>query len=130
MKKITFLSMFIVLLISGRIIAQPTLTAATNNPIATDVFTQHQTAYTAPGAAGANVTWNFSTLTSTYAVTNTFSLPSATPYASTFPTANLASLISDGGTSPYYSYYIVNSNVFSIDGWHVHPKRRHRYTLF
>ncbi len=108
-----------VLFIQVRTNAQPNLTAATNNPTAGQIFTQHQTAYTAAGAAGANVTWNFSTLSSTLTITNSFSLPSATPYASSFPTANLASLISDGVSSPYYSYYIANTNYFAVDGLYI-----------
>lgn len=45
--------------------AQPTLTGATNNPVAGDVFTRRYCdtlGVSGPGAAGASVTWNFSTL--------------------------------------------------------------------
>ncbi len=107
-----------VLLMLERTNAQPTLTAATNNPTAGQIFTQHQTFYEAPGAAGANITWDFSGILTLQSITNTFLTTSATPYASTFPTANLASNVDDGST-PYFAYYLVNSNNFSIAGMYI-----------
>lgn len=115
MKKITFFTLLIVLIVSGRTIAQPTLTASTNNPAVGNVFLQHQVAYTNPGAAGANVTWNFSGITSTANMTTTYLLPSATPYASLYPSANLASTINSNG-STYYSYFNASATSYTING--------------
>jgi len=118
MKKITFLSLFIVLLISVRTIAQPTLTAATSNPVAGNVFLQHQIGYDDPGVIGANITWDFSGVFEISTVTNTFSLPSATPYASLYPSANLASTINSGGTI-YYSYFNTSTSSYTLNGMNI-----------
>jgi hypothetical protein len=49
-----------------------------------------------PGPAGANQTWNFSTLTAHTVDTLTFTNPNWLPNASTFPNANLAIINPDG----------------------------------
>ena len=115
MKKITFFTLFIVLFISVRTIAQPSLTASTNNPVVGNVFIQHQIAYQNPGAAGANITWNFSGISSSATITTTYLLPSATPYASLYPSANLASTINSNG-STYYSYFNASAASYTLNG--------------
>ncbi len=118
MKKITFLSMFIVLLISGRIIAQPTLTAANSNPVVGNTFIQHQFGYIVPGTSGANASWDFSGVPALTTITHTYSLPSATPYAAQFPNANLASKINSGGTI-YYSYFNASNSSYTFNGMNI-----------
>lgn len=82
-------------------VAQPSLSAANTNPIAGESFVINTAPYMAPGAGGANVTWNFSTLTSSG--TNTFSYvsSSSTPNGASFPNANIAYTVS--GMTDYYS---------------------------
>jgi hypothetical protein len=47
-----------------------------------------------PETPGANKTWNFSNISTTKFADASFVAPSATPYASSFPTANLATVLS------------------------------------
>ena len=115
MKKITFSIILSVLFILERTYAQPTISAATNNPTVGEMFTQYQIGYEDPGASGANITWDFSGIISLQTLTNTFMLPSATPYASTFLNANLASSVTSS-SSTYYYYFIANSTNYSIAG--------------
>lgn len=63
-----------------------------------------------PGNSGASQTWNLSGIANHYADTTIFSNPSSTPYAASFPTANLA-----GFNTRDSAYYYVNASVNSID---------------
>lgn len=56
-----------------------------------------------PGASGANVTWNFSSLSFTPAGTASIVAPASTPFASSFPAANSAAVIATP-TSTFYTY--------------------------
>ena len=51
--------------VANALYAQPTLTAATTNPVAGDIFCHHQCnqAGITKGSSGAGVTWDFSSLT-------------------------------------------------------------------
>ncbi len=99
--KQTLLS-FAAALCSFAAFAQPTLTAATNTPVAGDIFNGRicDTTGVHPGAAGASVTWNFSTLHATSQDTISYMACSSTPHCDSFATSNLASF--DNSTYQYY----------------------------
>ena len=65
-----------------------------------------------PGNAGANVTWNFTALDTSYIDTLTFTNPAWTPNGNQFPTSNLAVNFGTQGTS----YALLNSSTFNILG--------------
>jgi hypothetical protein len=104
------------LLIINKLLMAQSITSA-NSFIAGDVQTVFVNNYAlSPGPNGNNVTWNFDTLSYfTDTLTTTYYTPSSTPFASSFPTANIAS--SDG--SGFYSYYnsgtSANLNLGSAD---------------
>jgi hypothetical protein len=79
-------------------VAQPTLTAATNNPVIGNLYIEHKadTAGKTPGPSGANVTWNFSTLTEVERDTTRFISCAATPMCDSFPGANIVAYNSNG----------------------------------
>lgn len=64
---------------------------------------QYDTTGVTPGVAGANITWNYATLTvdTTSVLSHYYFDPATTPGASNFPSANLADLTPVG----VYSYY-------------------------
>lgn len=64
------------------------------------------------GNSGANVTWDFSTMTATF--DGTFSTVSAasTPYAADFPNANFAYKIISAGAPDYYEYFNRTASTF------------------
>ena len=63
-----------------------------------------------PTADGANITWNFSSITlQMNAGTASFVDPASTPYASSYPTSNLAQVVSTPlGTS--YTYFLLTAS--------------------
>lgn len=74
------------------VMAQTILTAS-NLPVAGDQFFNKTISDTSisPGSGGANVTWNYSSFfISPLTLNEVYTLPSATPFASSFPQANLA----------------------------------------
>lgn len=101
-KRATF---FLFLFPALSLLSQPTLTGAVHFPAAGDVYTSHTANGISgdPGPAGANQTWNFSSLNvlggSLFEV---YSNPATTAYAASFPNANLAFTDSSGKVS-YYS---------------------------
>lgn len=76
-------------------LAQTTLTSSNLNPQAGESFTDNQCNYQSPGSAGANQTWDFSTLTSTGSQSTSYS---ATSVAG-------ANLKADYGSSQAYILY-------------------------
>ena len=90
-----FFTLLFFILLAGliRVSAQPTLTAANSQPQAGDIIGS-QYAYTTGvtiGSTGANQVWDYSGLTDSAAISVIhFMSPSGTPYAATFPAANLA----------------------------------------
>lgn len=92
--------------------AQPTLTGANINPTVGESFLVHTIPYTAPGNAGANVTWNFSSVASTGTTTLGYVSPSSTPFGSNFPNATVALSVGSGA----YDYYSGTSTAYSREG--------------
>ncbi len=95
--------------------AQPTLTSATNAPVAGDKFVAHyfDTAGVTWGASGASATWNFGSVTATSTDTATFMSCASTPFCDSFSGANLASF--DGSD---YTYVIANTAAITAIGAH------------
>lgn len=82
--------------------AQITLTQSDIPPVGTvAIDVNDDTVTTSPGSAGANQTWNLTTLKNKSQDTITFINPSSSPYTSIYPTANVATLYSG---SNIYSY--------------------------
>lgn len=67
------------------------------------------------GSAGANRTWNFSSLASDSKDTIDVVTPGSTPYASNFPGANLAGS-SHGDQGDLYFYLNLSASAFQLDG--------------
>ncbi|MCW3121317.1 MAG: hypothetical protein JWQ38_809 [Flavipsychrobacter sp.] len=109
MKTITLSA--IAVLISSASFAQPVITTSMSTaPLgyADSVYSAPTTI--APGAGGAAVTWDFSTLPLTALGYIKLITPSTSPYASTFPTATVCAEISPVGSSTHaYSYEKVSS---------------------
>jgi hypothetical protein len=89
MKKL-LLSACIIIACCVRVVAQPILTAATLNPVPTEVFYGHSCDVTGitPGAAGASVTWNFAGLTELNRDTTTLLACSPSFHCDSFPGSN------------------------------------------
>lgn len=106
MKTFTHLLLFSLLFSSTfALIAQPTLTRTANFPDVGDAFSRINcdTVGVSAGAAGANQTWNFSSLQQAASFqSGDFVLPSATDFASDFPSANIAEAYT-GGSVNYFN---------------------------
>jgi len=94
---------------SNNLIAQPTLTAASNNLIIGNQFAANQatitaTQFTAAGVAGASQTWNFNTLSSAAVLQVGVLNRAAAPNPTSVPTANLVVKVGD-----QYAYYESNT---------------------
>lgn len=96
-------------------VAQPTLTATTNNPTAGEQFIGHNVDTTGItiGASGASATWNYGTMVANGTDTTTFSTCAATPYCDSFSGSNLASF--DGAD---YGYLVASTASLSVIGAH------------
>lgn len=112
-----YIPLLIIILFSMNAIAQPTLTAATNNMVAGDVFTAYicdTTGYSGVidgGASGAGVTWNFASLDTNSIENIAFLSSTGTLYADSFPGCNLVSI-----NWADYNYYITNTSYWGMIG--------------
>jgi len=86
----TFSTLSAVLLTALSAQAQPTLTFATNAPLPGTTYTLNYGPYIAPGASGANASWDFTGLTTDSSAVLQLVDPATTPYASSFPDATVA----------------------------------------
>jgi len=111
--KITLLTLLSFMFGISSLIAQTTLTAATTNPIVGESFDIHSydASAVSVGSAGANVTWDFSTVTSTGVNTISWISSSSTPYSASYSNANLS--FTGAG---YYYYYATSSTDYSSCG--------------
>lgn len=93
--------------------AQPTLTSA-NNPVAGESYYYRVTDTIAqPGPGGTGVDWNFTGVQVTLnTVILNYVTPASTPYASSFPGANLASYVLPGD----YNYYTTTASGLVFNG--------------
>ncbi len=84
-------------------IAQPVITSSiTSVPLGTIDTAYGASPTVLPGAGGAGVTWDMSTVPTVYAAKLTVVAPSTTPYASTFSSATFC--VQVDGTSTSYNY--------------------------
>lgn len=106
---------FLLLLFAGFnatiVFAQPILTASGTNPVIGDIVSTYEGSYVAPGNAGANQTWDLSSMTGTPAGTYTAVAVSSTPMGSSFPGSNIC-LVSD----TTYTYYNTTPSLFQFSG--------------
>lgn len=111
--------------------AQPVLTAGNSQPQVGGIIGS-QYAYTtgvAIGTTGANQVWDYSGLKDSAATSATqFVSPASTPYAASFPGANLAAQVVDTGTTVYLYYSatssglaVVGSQFDTLSGIYNHP---------
>ncbi len=100
---------------ASTLLAQPTLTSVTNNPVVGDMLFYHvcDTTGVNKGASGPAVTWNFSSLIQTALDTTEYVSCSSTPYCDSFTASNIVATDLHGN----YSYYIINSGAFSYLGY-------------
>ncbi len=112
MKK-QFLLGLIICAAAATSIAQPTLTAATNNPVAGDVYYGYSvdTAGVNKGAAGASITWDFSSVVRNDSDTTSYFTCTATPYCDSFAGSNI--VMYDGSD---YAYGITSSTGLELIG--------------
>jgi len=121
MKKIYLLFNLVVVSLfafSGNSSAQITVTSADMPAIGNKFVNDHDTVKTSTSkisvpTMGASMSWNYNFLPTTYQDTDSFVNPSSTPYASSFPSANLAdSTYGNAG----YNYWNGTGSSFSIEG--------------
>jgi hypothetical protein len=113
MKKSFLLFIFIARISCFTLLAQPTLTSSFN-PVVGDVFSSAyvDTASLPQGPSGANQTWDFSSLTSAGTFSSNVVTVASTPYASSYPSATIATSDGNGG----YGYASTNSTQYQIWG--------------
>ena len=93
MKKNLLTILTAITIFSSVAIAQPTLTSSNSNPVIGDIITLQSYSYTSPGSAGANQTWNFSSITQTTASAVSSTCTAVSPSnAATFPGSNIQSV--------------------------------------
>jgi hypothetical protein len=96
-------------------LAQPTLTKATNSPVAGDIFYGYavDTASLDSGASGASITWDMSSLVKIDSDTTFFLTCAATPYCDSFPGADIVMR-----TDSDYMYGISGADGIQMIGAH------------
>ena len=82
--------------------AQPVLTSAGINPVIGESFTFINSNYISPGNAGANQTWDLSSMSGTSSGLTSVVAPSSTTNAASFPGSNVACNNPTAGTVNYY----------------------------
>lgn len=91
--------------------AQPTLTFATNAPVAGTTYTIEHGNYVSPGSGGAAQSWDLSGLTSDSTAVMQLVAPSTTTNGAQFPNATVAEV-----SAPVTSYYQVTANGIGFAG--------------
>ncbi|MCW3109230.1 MAG: hypothetical protein JWQ09_3736 [Segetibacter sp.] len=104
MKKTFTLFLLGMAAIATRSIAQPVITSSvTSSPLGTVDSAYGASPTVLPGAGGASVNWDMSTVTTIFAAKLTVVDPTTTPYASTFTAANYCVKIEASSTTYNYS---------------------------
>lgn len=91
--------------------AQPTLTFATNAPVAGTAYTIERGPYVSPGNAGAMQSWDLSGLTSDSTAALQLVVPSSTTNGASFPTATVAEV-----SDPVTTYYRITADGIGFAG--------------
>lgn len=97
--------------------AQPTITGSGVNYVIGTSFTNNTCDYISEGNAGANQTWDFSSMNVTGNIQISIEQPSNTAQSSSFPNANIAWVTS--GSSGEVAYYNASSSSLQFYGIHV-----------
>lgn len=107
--------------------AQITLTASNNNPSVGNSFTQnfYDANTTNPGISGANVTWNFSSLTPQSTSAGTMVAPSTLSDGSNHPASNIAT---EDASSGNQTFMFVDGDELSMTGGYSPGAFRDVYT--
>src|SRR6187551_2592691 len=116
MKK-TLLSFCMIIGSACMVMAQPTIAGSKFFiPGNTLSYVEGTLSPISPGSAGANQTWDFSTATNSgFGYQNQYVAAASTPYASSFPTSNVAITDPTAGVTNYT--FITNStNAANFDG--------------
>jgi hypothetical protein len=104
MKRSFTLFLFSIAAFAGRLAAQPVLTnSLTSVPLGTVDSAYGASPTVLPGAGGANVTWDMSSLTTVFAAKLTVVDPTTTPYTGTFSSATFCTKI-ESATGTSYNY--------------------------
>jgi Secretion system C-terminal sorting domain len=115
MKKITII---IAVLIKISIFAQPVLNStdiSTTGSLTATTLTASATGFSA-GSAGSNQVWDYSSLILTPAGTGTTTVVATTPFAASFPDANLI-YKATFGTDSFYTYYKLTTTKQELVGY-------------
>jgi len=108
---------FLTLTLYAITIAQPVITRADLMYPGDDFFAAGAAVVPDPGPSGAGVTWDFSGVTADPNVTTFQTVDAAsTPFAGSFPTANIA-FLSSLGLSPFIQYELINDNIWEEYGF-------------
>lgn len=116
------LAIIVLTAISTASYSQPTLTSANTTPVINDTFHTYfcDTANVTPGPSGAAVTWDYSTLKTTFASFIKYkSCNSSVPGCSLFPSSTIVDSGRLGGYKSLlygYTHYNVSSSVLSFVG--------------
>jgi len=92
--------------------AQPIFTSA-DQPQAGESFTYHSCVVGSPGAAGADVTWDFSAATIGSGYAGTYDICSSSPVCATFPGSNMVLRYSSLNTE---KFLILDANRYATNG--------------
>ncbi len=113
--KIVLLALLSLTFCLSNIQAQTTLTAATTNPSVGESFNAHlyDATLVSVGNSGANITWDFSSISSSGTQTTNWVAPSTTPYSSSFSNANIANSDPSGN---YYYFSATTTDYSSCGG--------------
>ena len=104
------------LLTTAPALAQPTLTSSTNLPtpgLTNTLYRASSAPATTTAISGANVTWDYSTLSSSATVASTYAACPGTAFCDSFPTANLNGLEVLSNNTLFYN---ASSSALSIVG--------------
>lgn len=102
------------LLSAGAATAQPTLTSTTTLPTTGLTNTLYRASSATPGPAGANQTWDFTSVTSSASLSSSYeACPGTNQYCDTFPGANLTGLEVITSNTLFYN---ASSSALSIVG--------------
>ena len=98
-------------------LTQPTLNANSLVQLGESVEVQFVNEPFAPGAAGANVSWDFSTyLNNDFSFIWAFAMPDTTPFVDSFPSANLAvQTLFESDSVDNWLYYHLDDNAGSLE---------------
>lgn len=110
-------TIFSLLFINFTIFGQPILNASDYNPNnSIDNYSASPTGFSA-GLAGANQTWNYSTLALTLLGASTNATVATAPFSSSFPAANLYVKIAANGGNDAFAFYNSSSSKLELLGY-------------